>query len=175
MRKGFTLVKAARLAQVQWCSSFERVKGFTLVELMVVIAIIAILSTIGFGVYGTVQKAGRDAKRKADIDAIASALEVNKTPTGYQAIVPTWFASGAISYDPNASSVTDIIVVGCGTTSPQNQCWYCLRDSANYCDPSAPGNNHLNITDFTAYVSSWYVCANLENGSPAYYCRSSVQ
>lgn len=150
-------------------------KGFTLVELLVVISIIAILSLIGMTTYTNVQKNARDTKRKADINAIANALEINKTSTGYQAIAPTWFASGAISYDPKASSVIDIIVVGCGTTSPQNKCWYCLRDSANYCDPSAPGNNHLNITDFTAYVSSWHVCANLENGSPAYYCRSSAQ
>ncbi|MBU1000240.1 prepilin-type N-terminal cleavage/methylation domain-containing protein, partial [Patescibacteria group bacterium] len=46
-------------------------KGFTLVELLVVISIIAILSVIGIVVFTGVQKGARDAKRKADINAIA--------------------------------------------------------------------------------------------------------
>ena len=53
----------------------KKFKGFTLIELMVVISIIALLSAIGFSVYGSVREAGRDAKRKGDIHAIQQALE----------------------------------------------------------------------------------------------------
>ncbi|OGE25500.1 hypothetical protein A3C26_02205 [Candidatus Daviesbacteria bacterium RIFCSPHIGHO2_02_FULL_39_12] len=49
--------------------------GFTLVELLVVVAIIAVLSIIGMAAYGNVQKNARDAKRKGDIHIIRNALE----------------------------------------------------------------------------------------------------
>jgi len=51
-------------------------KGFTLIELMVVIAIIAILSTVGFVSFTNAQIAGRDARRKQDLRSIAQALEL---------------------------------------------------------------------------------------------------
>lgn len=54
--------------------------GFTLIELMVVIAIMAILATIGFSVYSGAQKGVRDGRRKADVDSIAKALEQNYDP-----------------------------------------------------------------------------------------------
>lgn len=50
-------------------------KGFTLVELLVVITIIAILSAISLVGYQEVLKAGRDDKRKSDLKVIQAALE----------------------------------------------------------------------------------------------------
>lgn len=50
-------------------------KGFTLVELLVVITIIAFLSTIGFVMYGQFTKSARDARRQSDLKFIQSALE----------------------------------------------------------------------------------------------------
>ena len=55
----------------------ESALGFTLVELLVVISIIAVLSVIGVTVFSGVQKSARDAKRRGDIDAISKALEVH--------------------------------------------------------------------------------------------------
>lgn len=49
-------------------------KAFTLIELLVVIAIISILSTIVYINWANAQKKSRDNKRKADIQAVASAL-----------------------------------------------------------------------------------------------------
>ena len=56
--------------------SAQKVRGFTLIELLVVISIIAILSAIGITVFSGVQKGARDAKRKADLNAIYTALEI---------------------------------------------------------------------------------------------------
>lgn len=51
-------------------------RGFTLIELMIAISIIAILSVIAVTVYGQVTMNARDARRKLDLLDIAQALEV---------------------------------------------------------------------------------------------------
>lgn len=50
-------------------------KSFTLLEMLVVIGIIAILVTIGFASYSTVQKKARDAKRQGDLKAAQQVME----------------------------------------------------------------------------------------------------
>ncbi len=52
------------------------VKGFTLIELMIVIAIIAVLAAVGYATYANSQMLARDAKRKQDIRSVQAALEV---------------------------------------------------------------------------------------------------
>lgn len=50
-------------------------RGFTLVELLVVITIIAVLSAIAIVSYSNVLKTSRDSKRMSDLKIIQSALE----------------------------------------------------------------------------------------------------
>ncbi len=50
-------------------------KSFTLLEMLVVIGIIAILVSLGFASYSTVQKKARDAKRQGDLKAAQQTLE----------------------------------------------------------------------------------------------------
>jgi len=51
-------------------------KGFTLIELMVAISIIAIISAVGITTFSQSQKLARDAKRKQDLRSIGIALEL---------------------------------------------------------------------------------------------------
>ena len=51
-------------------------KGFTFLELMLVIAILGILSTLIMGNFITSLKKGRDARRKIDIEQIQKSLEM---------------------------------------------------------------------------------------------------
>lgn len=60
----------------------KQAKGFTLVELMVVMAIIAILATAGISSYGSYIKRARDTARFQDIDAIETALISYQTVNG---------------------------------------------------------------------------------------------
>lgn len=57
--------------------------GFTLIELMVVISIIAVLSGISIFALNDARVSGRDAKRKADLSHIASGLELYKADCNF--------------------------------------------------------------------------------------------
>lgn len=51
-------------------------KGFTLIEILVVMVILGIITTLAFGNYRVSQMKSRDAKRKADLGQIQRALEM---------------------------------------------------------------------------------------------------
>lgn len=82
-------------------------KGFTLVELLIVISIIAILSVIGVTVFSGVQKNARDAKRRADIDAITTSMEknyVSGSSTPYTVVSTSDFSDGKVPVDPQSNA-----------------------------------------------------------------------
>ncbi len=56
--------------------------GFTLVELIVVIAIIGLLATIGVSSYSNVLKKGRDTKRIADLKEFVKAVKLYQIENG---------------------------------------------------------------------------------------------
>lgn len=57
-------------------------KGFTIIELLVVVVIIGLLSTIGVTVFTKARKASRDAKRIADLKEISTAVEMYYNENG---------------------------------------------------------------------------------------------
>lgn len=50
--------------------------GFTMIELLIVIVILAILTTIGLGSFASSQIKSRDSRRKVDLQNVSRALEV---------------------------------------------------------------------------------------------------
>lgn len=89
-------------------SNLQSLKGFTLVELMVVIGILAIIAVVGFAVLTGTQSRARDAKRKADIQQMSKGMEARYTAgVGYTTSVdPTWFADGVVPTNPAPGGAT---------------------------------------------------------------------
>lgn len=88
--------------------------GFTIIELLVVITILAILAVIGFSTFAGMQASARDAKRKADIDAIAKAYEKNYDSLSgvYEAIGDDDFTSKEKPTPPEGGTYNDTWVSG---------------------------------------------------------------
>lgn len=143
-------------------------RGFTLVELLVVIAVIAILAVIGLTVFSGIQRNARDSRRKADINAIAKALEVNKGTATYIGLQNSQFAGGIIPEDTTVEKYC--IAVSTTTTPALPQTW--TKGDACPTVVIAPFWN--TITGGSAQGSPfWIICANLEGGG--YYCKQNSQ
>ena len=74
-------------------------KGFTLIELMVAVSIMAILATLGLMMFTKVQSTARDARRKQDLNSLKSALELYYTRNS---IYPP--GAGTTTYHSNTGS-----------------------------------------------------------------------
>ncbi len=157
--------------------SFKNPEGFTLVELLIVIAIIAILSVIGITIFSNVQKNARDARRRGDIDSIANALEVNKVAGSvtYAALANAQFASGITPIDSGNGSAqycagTSTTNTAVGTASAWLNTAACPSAPSGY--TAVAGGASPNPP---AAATNWTICALMESGSLLAYCKSSSQ
>jgi prepilin-type N-terminal cleavage/methylation domain-containing protein len=100
-----------------------KLKGFTIVELLIVIVVIGILATISIVTYNGVQKTARDKAIVSDIDAVSSEVSrysINHSGTLGSSV--TWFSGGGananIQFTPTAGDVIDVVA---------NAGLYCVR------------------------------------------------
>ena len=106
--------------------STSRSRGFTLVELMIVVAIVAILAAIAYPSYAAYVQRSRRAQAKADLTQLAQDLErqftVQKTYIGYapDGGFPTNSPhDGAAAYSIDAVIQARAYVLTATTTGPQ--------------------------------------------------------
>lgn len=82
-------------------------KGFTIVELLIVIVVIGILATLVIVTFTGIQQKARNTKRQTDINAINSHVEAFYAQNGYYPTLAhmndaTWRASNIKGLDPAA-------------------------------------------------------------------------
>lgn len=109
--------------------TFTRQRGFTIVELLIVIVVIGILAAITIVAYNGVQGRAQDSRRVNDIQAIATALEAYKTVNGtYPAAAPNDPSGWEVSKNTPATFIASL--KSSGTIS-----------NPTPVDPSNSGNN----------------------------------
>lgn len=157
--------------------SSHKDSGFTLIELLVVVAILAILAVIGATIYTSVQAGARDSRRKADIESIAKALEVNRnTQTEkYQSLSASNFQQQMI---PTSTSQDKYCIASVISPSdPQLGTVYSWEEGTEcplvFPNTSAPFNE---VTDANPPpdVTAWMLCARLETVVDT-YCLTNSQ
>jgi len=127
-------------------SNFLKGKGFTLIEVLVVIAIIGILATVALMSFTGTRAKARDSKRKADLHQVQTALGVFYDTRGtYPTSTSVWNAS---SPDYGAASTT-------GSADYNALAPYLAENIAILpMDPLNPTNNPgINDTYMYRYVS----------------------
>jgi prepilin-type N-terminal cleavage/methylation domain-containing protein len=99
-------------------------KGFTIIELLIVIVVIGILAAIGFVAYGNVTKSARDSDRQADASAIAKKAEEyyasnGQYPANIAAIAALEGVDSKTLTSPNGRAAVDGgSTIGACTTEP---------------------------------------------------------
>jgi general secretion pathway protein G len=111
---------------------------------MVVITIIALLTTIGLLSFTQANKRARDGKRKADMEQLRSALVLYRTDNGTYPSSITWTTMAPIQTYISSTSIRDPLA------SPYTQYTY----------------NTVGGATFT-------VCATLEATTPSSYCLNN--
>lgn len=136
--------------------------GFTLIELMVVILIIAILGAMGLVAYTQANRSARDGKRKSDIEMVRQALLLDKqedangaylTAGSFGAITTALIGGGYLS---NPAPVDP------GTTSYSGS-----SSSTTFCICADMENNKGNATATDCGSTHW-----VTNNSGSYYCAA---
>lgn len=157
-------------------------RGFTLIELMVVIAILAILAVIGVSTFSSSQAGARDARRRENIDGLTKSIEGTRDPTtGVYLYDTTRYTTDYPDASTRAKDPT-----GAGVANTPD---YCIAtkttDSTPPTNPTTwPANsdcestmsifvNGTTVTNFPAGTKSWLICARMEaNG--AIFCKSNT-
>ena len=116
-------------------------QGFTFLEILISMTIIAVLTAIGIVSYSSVNKRSRDVKRKSDLEQIRSALEM------YRSDYSAYPGAGA----GGVTDAQDLVSTLVSTYIPA------VPD-----DPGTSGTYYYQAITTSGVYSSYCICADLE-------------
>lgn len=148
----------------------KKQKGFTLVELLVIIAIIGVLSAIIYSSFNGARAKSRDEKRVSDISSIALALEqyfnqYHYYPYTLDTLVPTFLSTQPLDPTTNKEyGYLPITTVSDSPTCTYYQLWTTFETNNSYLS-AKKGLNSTGIKSDNAVASGkFFYCSS--NPSP---------
>lgn len=144
----------------------QQAKGFTIIEVVLVLAIAGLIFLMVFTALPALQKSQRDTARKNDVSSVASA--VTSYSGNNRGAFPT--TAQLTSYTSSVSSNTTSVVVGPAartTVSPADGAITVTQRST--CGASTVANQTLG----SGTTRQFTVVTKLESGNGAYFCQDS--
>jgi prepilin-type N-terminal cleavage/methylation domain-containing protein len=153
----------------QKTSALKKSRGFTIVELLIVIVVIGILATLVIVTFSGIQQKGRDSQRKTDINAVASHVSAYYADKGYYPTMAdlnstTWRAANAKGLDPEA--LKDPKASGANIAAATTASVYGYTASGGTCDNTAASSD-------TNACSAFTLSATLETDGSTYTKQSN--
>lgn len=156
--------------------SLKKQKGFTIVELLIVIIVIAILATLVIMTFSGIQQKGRDAQRRTDIGAIQAAVTAFYTEKGYYPTAAdlndaTFRTNNTKGLDPEAlrdpkQAASDANIGTADATATSTTYGYVASGGASCTNTAAS-------VDGTTTCSNFKITAHLESDNSIYTKQSS--
>lgn len=134
----------------------QKQKGFTIVELLIVVVVIAILAAITIAAYNGIQTRGKNSAARSSATSVAKKAEIYNTEMGYYPLGMSALTGAASSESYN---VTGIIYVGTQTNSTAtNAVVFYVCGSGSPSDVSAITSN--NVTGGRVYYRDYQNSVN---------------
>lgn len=149
-------------------------RGFTIVELLIVIVVIGVLASITIVAYNGIQKRGRDAQRATDISNILKSLEAYKAINGVYPLATSTSGSGSyeLSTETSGTFMEYLVPAYFGKTpvDPINDGTryyrYYRYDANTMATYGCPGRGAL----FVLYAFGFENVASMPTSDPAVTC-----